>query len=312
MTINIPYDQPRDREKAWANRKEKESSDIRFHKGELVGVQEALMSQLRDLEKLLPEFAGTGVGRTDGKEAGEYSAILYRKSRFRLLETNTFWLSETPETPGSMGWDAAYPRIVTWAKFRDRVSKKTFSHFNTHFDHRGDQARAQSASLILKRIGEIVRREPFVLTGDLNVREDSEAYKTLKAGSANVRLADAKYASSTSRFRWACAAPSSFWPWPLPPALPAGALPSGFLPSLLPTGAGGAALTATFFAFASALAGLGSTFAGLFATICFFGFRAADLAFFLANAVSFSMCALEGCAPVEPDPTTVNPSLRFS
>ncbi len=200
MTFNIRYDEPRDGVNAWASRKEKVAGVIRFHKADLVGVQEALLSQLRDLERLLPDFAWSGVGRTDGKEAGEYSAILYRKSRFQLLETKTFWLSETPETPGSMGWDAAYPRIVTWAKFRDRVSKKTFFHFNTHFDHRGDKARTQSASLILKRIGEIVRREPFVLTGDLNVREDGEAYKTLKAGSGVVRLADAKYASSNGHF----------------------------------------------------------------------------------------------------------------
>jgi len=200
MSFNIRYDEPRDGVNAWPNRKTKVADVIRFHKADIVGVQEALLSQLRDLEKLLPDFAWCGVGRTDGKEAGEYSAILYNKSRFRLLETNTFWLSETPDRPGSMGWDAAYPRVVTWAKFKDRVSKKTFIHFNTHFDHRGEKAQKESAVLILKKVGEIAGRFPFVLTGDLNVTEDSEAYKTLKNGNSTTRLADAKYASAHGHF----------------------------------------------------------------------------------------------------------------
>ena len=200
MSFNIRYDEPRDGVNAWPNRKTKVADVIRFHKADIVGVQEALLSQLRDLEKLLPDFAWCGVGRTDGKEAGEYSAILYNKSRFQLLETNTFWLSETPDRPGSMGWDAAYPRVVTWAKFKDRVSKKTFIHFNTHFDHRGEKAQKESAALILKKVGEIAGRFPFVLAGDLNVTEDSEAYKTLKNGNSTTRLADAKYASTHGHF----------------------------------------------------------------------------------------------------------------
>jgi endonuclease/exonuclease/phosphatase family metal-dependent hydrolase len=200
MTFNIRYDEPRDGENAWANRKKKVADVIRFHKADIVGVQEALLSQLRDLESLLSDFAWCGVGRTDGKEAGEYSAIIYRRSRFQLIETKTFWLSETPETPGSKGWDAAYPRIVTWAKFKDRISKKTFFHFNTHFDHRGDRARTESATLILKKIEEIAGSSPFVLTGDLNVREDSPAYKTLRDGSAKLKLSDTRYVSVNGHF----------------------------------------------------------------------------------------------------------------
>ena len=200
MTFNIRYDEPRDGVNAWPNRKKKVADVIRFHKADVIGVQEALISQLRDLESQLPDFAWCGVGRSDGKEGGEFSAILYRKSRFQLLDTKTFWLSETPDTPGSKGWDAALPRIVTWAKFKDRTSKKTFVHFNTHFDHRGEKARIESASLILKRIGEIAGKIPFVLTGDLNVREDTQAYKTLKAGDTVTHLADAKYASANGHF----------------------------------------------------------------------------------------------------------------
>jgi endonuclease/exonuclease/phosphatase family metal-dependent hydrolase len=200
MSFNIRYDEPRDGVNAWSNRKEKVAGVIRFHKADVVGVQEALLTQLRELERLLPDFTWCGVGRTDGKESGEYSAILYRRSRFQVQQCETFWLSETPEKPGSMGWDAAYPRVVTWAKLRDRASRRTFFHFNTHFDHRGDKARTQSASLILRRIGDIAAGLPFVLTGDLNVREDSEAYRTLKTGDDRTRLADAKYASVNGHF----------------------------------------------------------------------------------------------------------------
>jgi endonuclease/exonuclease/phosphatase family metal-dependent hydrolase len=200
MTFNKRYDEPRDGVNAWRNRKTKVADVIRFHKADLAGVQEALLSQLRDLKTMLPGFSWCGVGRTDGKEAGEFSAILYREARLQLLETKTFWLSERPEEPGSMGWDAAYPRIVTWAKFRDRVSKKIFFHFNTHFDHRGDQARTESAKLVLNRIEEIAGSSPFVLTGDLNVREDSAAYKTLRDGTARLKLSDTRYATVNGHF----------------------------------------------------------------------------------------------------------------
>ena len=200
MSFNIRYDEPRDGVNAWPNRKTKVADVIRFHKADVIGVQEALLSQLRDLETLLPDFEWCGVGRADGKESGEYSAILYRKSRFELIETKTFWLSETPDRPGSKGWDAALPRIVTWAKLRDRVSKITFFHFNTHFDHMGVQARNESASLILKKIGEIAGKVPVVLTGDLNVVENSDAYRTLKNRDSAAKLSDARYASANGHF----------------------------------------------------------------------------------------------------------------
>lgn len=123
MTFNIRYNEPKDGVNAWTNRKTKVADVIRFHKADLIGVQEAQYNQLKDLEELLPDFAWRGVGR-DGANEGEFSAILYRKSRFRSLENQTFWLSETPEKVGSKGWDANLLRIVTWAKFQDRQTKK--------------------------------------------------------------------------------------------------------------------------------------------------------------------------------------------
>lgn len=201
MTFNIRYNEPRDGANAWMNRKTKVAGVIRFHKADLIGVQEAQNNQLKDLETLLPDFAWCGVGR-DGGDKGEYSAILYRKERFKLLETKTFWLSETPEKAGSKGWDADYPRIVTWAKFQDRRTKKNFFLFNTHFDHRGERARMESAKMLTSRIEKIAGNLPFVVTGDFNARESTDVYKILtgKAENGNANLKDARYASINEHF----------------------------------------------------------------------------------------------------------------
>jgi endonuclease/exonuclease/phosphatase family metal-dependent hydrolase len=198
MTFNIRYNEPKDGVNAWTNRKQKVADVIRFHKADLVGVQEALIGQLEDLEKLLPAFSWCGVGRTDGKNGGEFSAILYRKDRFKLLECKTFWLSPTPDVAGSKGWDAALPRIVTWARFRDNRTKKVFYHFNTHFDHMGVKARLESAKMIIGRIKTVSAGTRSILTGDLNVKEDTEAYKTLAAADSGLR--DARYISRNGHF----------------------------------------------------------------------------------------------------------------
>lgn len=200
MTFNIRYDEPRDKENAWPNRKELVASMIRFHHADLVGLQEALKRQIDDLEKLLPEYAWVGVGRTDGKTEGEYSAILYHKRRFALMAGSTFWLSETPDVP-SKGWDAAYPRIVTWVKLKDTTTGKSFFHFNTHFDHRGARAREEGARLLLQRIEKIAGRSPVVATGDFNFNEAAVGYQILtgknpgkESGSQSI-LQDARYLS---------------------------------------------------------------------------------------------------------------------
>ncbi|HEX6732336.1 MAG TPA: endonuclease/exonuclease/phosphatase family protein [Pyrinomonadaceae bacterium] len=196
MTFNIRYDEPQDKENAWPNRKELVASMIRFHHADLVGVQEALARQLKDLDKLLPDYSWVGVGRADGKAAGEFSAILYRKGRFKDLESSTFWLSETPRVP-SAGWDAAYPRIVTWVKFRDFQTGKIFFHFNTHFDHRGVRARNESSRLLLDQIRQIARDLPVVVTGDFNFTESSDGYQLLtgKNFEKPSALRDARYFS---------------------------------------------------------------------------------------------------------------------
>ena len=201
MTFNIRYNEPRDGINAWANRQTKVADVIRFHKADLIGVQEALHLQLQDLEKLLPDYAWCGVGR-NGESEGEFSAILFRKSRFRLLETKTFWLSETPEKTGSKGWDADFPRIVTWAKFEDLKTKKTFYHFNTHFDHIGARARMESSRLVLAEIPKIARTAPLVVTGDFNAEETTNVYKILvgKEEAGAFKLIDSRYVSKNKHF----------------------------------------------------------------------------------------------------------------
>lgn len=179
-SYNIRYDNKGDVEKgdSWPQRLPVVAGLIRFHEFDLLGTQEAFHHQLEDLQKLLPNFAFTGSGRDDGKEAGEYVAIFFRKDKFSLLDSGTFWLSPTPGQPGR-GWDADLPRICTWAKMRKADGTGNLFVFNTHFDHRGVQARLESAKLIIARIKEIASDEPVILTGDFNVDQASESYKSL-------------------------------------------------------------------------------------------------------------------------------------
>jgi endonuclease/exonuclease/phosphatase family metal-dependent hydrolase len=148
MTFNIRYNTKNDSLNAWPYRKDNAASQIRFHNVHILGVQESLHEQMMDLSQLLLKYKYTGVGRDDGKIKGEYSAIFYDTTRLKLMESSTFWLSLTPDVPGSKSWDAAITRIVTWAKFKDAISKKIFYVFNTHFDHIGKEARRESAKLL--------------------------------------------------------------------------------------------------------------------------------------------------------------------
>lgn len=190
LSFNIRYDNPKDGINAWPNRKEKVVNTLLFHEADIIGMQEALQHQIEDIEKLLPpNYTWEGVGRTDGKEKGEYSPIFYNADKFKLVEKSTFWLSETPEMPGTKGWDAALPRIVTWLKLKDKNSGKVFFVFNTHFDHRGELARQESAKLIVKQVSEIVGNFPVILLGDFNANPSSEPYRILTQELTDARMA---------------------------------------------------------------------------------------------------------------------------
>ena len=179
MTYNIRYATERDGVNAWSNRKAFLSDQIKFYSPDVFGVQEALRRQVSYLDSTLAEYSYTGVGRDDGKEKGEYSAIFYDAEKLKLIENSTFWLSETPEKV-SVGWDAAMERICTYALFENLVSGQKFYVFNTHFDHIGKVAREKSADLILKMAYKINHQNyPIIIMGDLNLVPDSTPIKIM-------------------------------------------------------------------------------------------------------------------------------------
>ena len=178
-SYNLRYYNPKDGINNWENRRDNVNALIRFHQFDIFGTQEGMLNQLKDVSRM-DEFAYTGKGRDDGKKAGEFAAIFYRKARFQLLQSGDFWLSETPEKP-SLGWDSSNNiRICSWAKFKDRNTRKVFYFFNVHFDHKGIEARKQSAHLMLKKINEIAGNYPVICTGDLNSTPETEQIKTMK------------------------------------------------------------------------------------------------------------------------------------
>jgi endonuclease/exonuclease/phosphatase family metal-dependent hydrolase len=181
ISYNIRLNTASDGVNAWPNRIEMVNGLLRFHEADIFGLQEALYDQIQDIEKGLPEYEWFGVGRDDGEKAGEFSPIFYNKSKFILYDHGTFWLSPTPDVP-SKGWDAALNRIVTWGLFQSKITGKQFLVFNTHFDHRGTEARKNSALLIEKKIREMTRNKnlPVILTGDFNLTPDQEPIILLK------------------------------------------------------------------------------------------------------------------------------------
>lgn len=152
---------------------------VLFHDFDLMGTQECRFNQIQDLERMLPGYASIGSGRDDGKTLGEFSSIFYKKDRFEVLRNGDFWMSETPDVP-STGWDAALNRICTWGEFKDKSTGTRFYYFNLHMDHRGVEARRQSAILVLKKLKEIAGNDaPVILSGDFNVDQHNESYQLL-------------------------------------------------------------------------------------------------------------------------------------
>jgi endonuclease/exonuclease/phosphatase family metal-dependent hydrolase len=185
MTYNVRFDQVEDDQNQWEFRKNRLISLIQDHESDLLGVQEPLPEQVADLKEALPEFDEYGVGCDDGDNQGEFNIIFYRFARFELLDKGTFWLSETPDIPGSKGWDANKTRICSWVKLRDRQTQQSLYYFNTHFDHSGVTARLESARLLLARIQTIADSlTPVILTGDLNTDPDSDPYHTITTNSS--------------------------------------------------------------------------------------------------------------------------------
>ncbi len=173
MTYNIRFDNPKDFENRWDMRKNFLVNQLKFYEPGIVGTQEGLYHQVEFLDKALKNYRYFGVGRDNGKKQGEFSAVYYDTTRFRVLKHATFWLSETPGKV-SVGWDAALERICTHGYFEHKLSGKKFWVFNTHFDHVGDTARTRSVDLIMKKIDELNKeKDPVVLMGDFNLEPTS-------------------------------------------------------------------------------------------------------------------------------------------
>jgi len=192
VTFNIRYDNPGD-PVTWDQRKETVVGSVSYF--DLLGFQEALPHQLDFLAESLPEHDHYGVGRKDGLRGGEHCPIFWRRARFDLLHAETLWLSETPQEAGSVGWDAALPRIATVVLLHDRQTEKVFRVINTHFSHIGEKARAASAQLLSGRFSGS-GAEVNLLLGDFNAEPDAAPLRTLTAG----RLQDA-YDAADKRCR---------------------------------------------------------------------------------------------------------------
>lgn len=197
MSFNIRYNNAADGENAWPKRRDWVAEIIREQKVDILGVQESQHGQVDDLEERLPEYAWYGAGRDDGKQAGEYVPLFWKKDRFEAVAKGLFWLSTTPDKPGSKSWDTAITRMVTWAKLKDKVSGKTLFVANTHFDHRGVEARKESAKLLLEQLPKLAGDLPVILTGDFNCLPTSDPYAVLigKQGQPAWRLEDTRVAS---------------------------------------------------------------------------------------------------------------------
>lgn len=181
MSFNIRYGTAPDGENHWDRRKDFLVETILEFRPDLLGTQETLAFQRDFLAEKLPAYGCLGVGREDGKEQGEMMAIYWRKDRFEVLNSGHFWLSTTPEVPGSKSWDSTLPRMVTWIKLRDlrHPDGRPILWMNTHFDHRGEQARQESARLLRAKLGEMGTGCSLIVTGDFNAGEGSQPYQLL-------------------------------------------------------------------------------------------------------------------------------------
>lgn len=187
MSFNIRYGTADDRHNSWPERRNFVIETIQNYDPDLFGGQEVLNFQAVFLQELLQEYSFHGIGREDGREKGEFVPIFFRTSRFQLVDAGHFWLSEQPNVPGSVSWDSSMTRMVSWVLLDDLEDDSDIPIYfaNTHFDHRGRQARLQSAKLIRRMRDKFDVEYPAILTGDFNFTEDSEAYKVLTNADQN-------------------------------------------------------------------------------------------------------------------------------
>ena len=180
MSFNIRYGTAADGPDAWPARRDLLFDVVREAAPDVLGLQEALRGQLDELHAALPGYGEAGVGRDDGRTAGEYAAILFRADRFVFAQSGNFWLSDTPEVPGSRSWGNVVPRICTWVRLEDRASRRPVYVLNVHLDNVSAASRERGVALLVARIPRIARDAPVVVTGDFNAGEDDAAVAAMR------------------------------------------------------------------------------------------------------------------------------------
>jgi endonuclease/exonuclease/phosphatase family metal-dependent hydrolase len=179
MSFNIRQDNPKDGPlNLWQDRRAPLCKYINKVKPDIVGMQEVFKNQLDDAAERMPKYAYVAGGRDDGKDKGEATPIFYRTDKFNLIEKGLFWLSETPDVP-SVSWNAKYPRIAAWVILEEKKTGKRFFYCNSHFDHKSDAAKNESAKFIKAQFKKLCKGYPIVFTADCNTYEPKDTYFTL-------------------------------------------------------------------------------------------------------------------------------------
>ena len=199
ITLNVRYDNPEDSINAWPKRATQMCNFIINEKPDILGMQEVLWHQYQVLDSVLIDYSSVGVGRNDGAREGEMNPVFFRKEKFDMVRNITFWLSDSPEVAGSIGWGASLPRIVTWMELVNKNSHKHFFFFNTHFAHDSDSARLMSSRILLKEVNKITEGSPFIISGDFNMPPTSTGYSILTGPDESVPLLKDAYVITEKR-----------------------------------------------------------------------------------------------------------------
>jgi endonuclease/exonuclease/phosphatase family metal-dependent hydrolase len=193
MTLNVRYDNPGDSIFSWPKRASQVFDFIVNEKPDILGLQEVLWHQYQVLQTVLIDYSSVGVGRNDGVRGGQLNPIFFRKDKFDMVRNITFWLSDTPEVPGSKGWGSSRPRIVTWMELVEKKSHRHFFFFNTHFAHDSDSARVMSSKILLEEVNTITDGYPFIISGDFNMPPTSTSYSILTGPNESIPLLKDSY-----------------------------------------------------------------------------------------------------------------------
>ena len=196
MTLNVRYDNPGDSIYSWPKRASQVFDFILSEKPDIIGLQGVLWHQYKVLETVLLDYSSVGAGSVDGAREGEMTPVFFKKDKFNMIRNITFWLSDSPEVPGTAVWGSSQPRIVTWTELVDKKSHKHFFFFNTHFSHDSDSARLMSSRMLLKEVSKIADGFPFIISGDFNLTPTSKGYSILTGPNESVPLLKDSYVIS--------------------------------------------------------------------------------------------------------------------